>query len=100
NSVGQITYLVRRMQSPTWVDYWNFLGLCLVRFHEVGLTPTSTDAEVWMKCQDEELVLITDNRNLESPDSLEATIQRLNSPTSLPVITIGDIKKIKTSRHY
>jgi hypothetical protein len=55
---------------------------------------------VWETCQKEELVLITDNRNKKALDSLEATIQTRNTPTSLPVFTIANVPHLRTSRDY
>ncbi len=39
--------LVREMQSEPWAEFWNYLGLTLFHFDDVGLTPTSTDLEIW-----------------------------------------------------
>ena len=60
------------MQADAWVELWQALGLGLQRFDEVGLSASSTDPEVWNVCQAEQLILITDNRNLDSEDSLES----------------------------
>jgi hypothetical protein len=65
-----------------------------------GLSESSTDREVWNVCQAEQLILITDNRNLDSEDSLEATIRRNNTPTSLPVFTIADMSEFRTDNSY
>ena len=43
--------------------------------------------------QAEHLILITDNRNLDSENSLEATIRRNNTPESLPIFTIADVNE-------
>ncbi len=75
NIQGQVEYLAESMQGVDWSDFWQALGLALYRFDEVGLTASSTDLEVWRVCQTEGLILITDNRNLDSDDSLEATIR-------------------------
>ena len=91
NIQGQVEYLVQRMQSDPWADCWQALGLVLRRFEEIGLSGDSTDLEVWNVCQAEQLILITDNRNLDSEDSLEATIRRNNTLESLPVFTIADL---------
>jgi hypothetical protein len=50
---------------------------------------------VWETCQAHEIVLVTGNRNHDSPDSLEATIYRLNQADSLPVITISKPKDVE-----
>jgi hypothetical protein len=56
--------------------------LTLRRFENIGLAATASDLDIWQRCQTERLVLITDNRNADSPDSLEATIKRHNTPQS------------------
>jgi hypothetical protein len=45
-------------------------------------------------------LLITDNRNADSPDSLEAVIRLHNTPQSLPVFIIADVDKLRTSQDY
>jgi Domain of unknown function (DUF5615) len=92
--------LVREMQSEYWIELWRNLGVALYHFEDFGLTPTSSDLEIWRCCQEEELVLITDNRNKRSADSLEATIQLFNTPNSLPVFTIGSLTRLRRSREY
>jgi hypothetical protein len=100
NVVGQIIYLVRMMQSGQWGDFWNDLGLALFRFEDVGLNFDATDVEIWKLCQANELVLITDNRNNDSSDSLAAAIRHFNSSTSLPVFTIARLDRFCTNREY
>jgi hypothetical protein len=46
------------------------------------------------------VILITNNRNSDSPDSLEATIRRYNTAHSLPVFTIADLDKFRMNRSY
>ncbi len=100
NIQGQVEYLVRRMQAEPWAEFWQALGVLLCRFEDVGLSESSTDNEVWNVCQVEQLILITDNRNLDSADSLEATIRWNNTPTSLPVFTIADMSEFRTDNSY
>jgi len=88
------------MQSPSWAEFWADLGLVFKRFDDVGLSPTSSDREIWLTCQAEQLALITDNRNQDSLDSLEATIRQHSQANSLPVFTIADLDKFQTSRSY
>jgi hypothetical protein len=97
---GQVVYLVQRMQADAWADFWRALGLVLHRFEDVGLSASSSDLEVWNVCQAEQLILITDNRNLDSEDSLEAVIRRSNTPESLPVFTIADMREFQTNHSY
>ena len=97
---GDVENLVAAMQREPWTAFWEDLGLILYRFEDVGLTPTSTDLEIWQRCQTEQLILITDNRNEDSPDSLEAAIQTENTPNSLPVFTIGKLARFQKNKTY
>ncbi|MBI1830372.1 MAG: hypothetical protein HYR84_02840, partial [Planctomycetes bacterium] len=100
NVIGQVAYLAQLMQSHGWEVFWNDLGLTLMRFENVGLSLTATDVEIWQRCQAEELILITDNRNDDSPESLNAAIRQHNKADSLPVFTIADLDKFGASREY
>jgi hypothetical protein len=97
---GQVEYLVALMSAEPWTEFWQELGLQLLRFEDLGLSEKATDQEVWRRCQAEAAVLITGNRNLSGPDSLEATIRAENSTKSLPVFTIADVNKLNASKAY
>ncbi len=66
----------------------------MVTFADVGLSPSSTDREVWRFAQSQAMLLLTDNRNMAGPDSLEQTIRDENLPTSFPILTIGDVRQV------
>jgi hypothetical protein len=100
NIQGQVEALVRRMRADDWTAFWQALGLVLYRFDEIGLSPSASDLEVWNVCQTKQLILITDNRNLDSENSLEATIRQYNTPESLPVFTIADIREFRRDSSY
>jgi hypothetical protein len=100
NVIGQVAHLVHLMQAEPWVEFWRALDLNLRSFDDVGLLPTSSDTEVWQKCQDEKLILVTDNRNDDAPDSMKAAIRDLGTPNSLPVFTIADLDRFMASREY
>ena len=100
NIQGLVEHLVACMQAHAWAEFWQALDLVLYRFEDVGLSASATDLEVWNVCQAEQLILITDNRNLDSEDSLEATIRRNNTPESLPVFTIADMNQFRTNNFY
>ncbi|MEA3339799.1 MAG: ACP S-malonyltransferase, partial [Chloroflexota bacterium] len=40
------------------------------------------------------MILLTANRRMREEDSLEETIRNDNTPTSLPVLTIGNINRM------
>jgi len=88
------------MQTKPWEEFWQYLGLTLRRFDDVGLTAASKDTEIWHRCQELELVLITDNRNDDTPDSMMAAIRNFSTPTFLPVFTISDLNKFATNPDY
>ena len=75
NNQEHVEYLVQRMQADAWAELWQALRLVLHRYENIGLSGSSTDLEVWNVCQAEQLILITDNRNLNSENSLESTIR-------------------------
>ena len=98
--IPEVRDLVRAIQREPWAGFWTHLGLNLYRFEDIGLTPTSTDWEIWQRCQDENLILLTNNRNKKSDDSLEATLQRYNTSNSLPVFTISNLDNLRQSKLY
>ena len=100
NTRGQVEHLVRQMQAKPWAEFWKELGLQLFHFRDVGLHARSTDLEIWQCCQSEQLLLITDNRNKKSMDSLETTIRQQNTSDSLPVFTIANLREYGRSRAY
>ena len=81
---GQVELLALRMQAEPWREFWDYLHLRCVTFAEAGLDPTDSDAVIWQRCQDLGILLITDNRNDDGPDSLENTIRMHATVTSLP----------------
>ena len=100
NIQGRVEYLVQHIQAEAWAEFWQALGLVLRRFEDVGLSASATDLEVWGVCQSEHLILITDKSNLDSEDSLEATIRRDNTPESLPIFTIVDMNAFRANSSY
>ena len=100
NIQGHVVRLVNRMQGKDWRDFWDYLKLRLMTFSEVELSPDDTDATIWRCCQERQLYLITNNRNDDGPESLEATIRERNGPMSLPVFTIGDADRLLADSDY
>jgi hypothetical protein len=70
------------------------MSLRLVRFGEVGLSYQSSDRIVWQFAQTNQMLLLTDNRNITGADSLEQTIRDENRATSLPIITLGRADRV------
>jgi Domain of unknown function (DUF5615) len=100
NIQGQVAALRLILEGDEWREIWQSLGISILTFPEVGLAQNATDAEVWRFCQQQQLVLLTGNRNNEGPDSLEATIRAENTSTCLPVFTLSDPEAVRHGRTY
>lgn len=100
NIEGYVDLLMKTMRAEPWKLFWDDLHLQYLHFADVNLVPTSLDSQVWDVCQQRELILITDNRNQNDSDSLEAVIRTRNISISLPVITIANVPHLRQSRAY
>jgi hypothetical protein len=100
NILGHLRALIAVLEDDYWRDVWHSLNLPLYSFRDFGLATNASDALVWQKCQDEELVLLTGNRNSDGPDSLEAVLRAKNTPACLPVFTVGDTERVLQSKQY
>jgi hypothetical protein len=100
NIEGYVDFLVALMQAEPWRPFWDHLQMRCLHFADAGLAPNSPDSLVWQTCQQQGLFLITDNRNQAGPDSLEAIIRTQNTTDSLPVFTIGDVRRLRQSNDY
>ena len=100
NIQGPISHLMARMQAEPWREFWDWLHLRYLSFADVGLDSADSDVVVWHRCQEQEILLVTDNRNNKGPDSLEATIRAHNTARSLPVFTVSDARRLLSSPDY
>ena len=91
NIEGQAALLWSTLATAGWLDTGLFH---LVLFTDAGLSFASTDRAVWRFAQTHEMLLLTGNRNMDGDDSLEQTIREENGPSSLPVITIGNLDRM------
>src|SRR5215471_5085233 len=92
--------LVNILEGEDWREFWSSLDLAVLTFRDVNLSQQTPDAVIWQTCQQEQMVLVTANRNADGPDSLEVTLRTQNTATSLPVLTIADEKLVLRSRDY
>ena len=97
---GQVRVLLRLLTSAAWSEVWHELAVCIESFATLGLPENISDATLWQLCQTQQIILITGNRNKAGPEALEAIIERNNTPTSLPVLTIGAPPRVLSSRAY
>ena len=100
NIQGHLEILLIILEGPTWRGLWTLLNLELRTFEDLELAPQTPDALLWQLCQEQEIILITANRNADGPDSLDTTIRTRNTTDSLPVFTIADAEQILHSRAY
>jgi hypothetical protein len=72
----------------------------IVTFENAGLAKGTSDINLWECCQQQQVYLLTDNRNQDDSDSLESLIRRRNLSPSLPIFTISDINRFRSHREY
>lgn len=92
--------LIGLLESESRIELWSALNLVVLTFADLRLDPALLDRRLWERCQQDNLVLITVNRNHDGPDSLEAAIRDLNSPKSLPVFMIGSGDRFQFEPDY
>ena len=97
--IGAVAALRRLLESSEWVEYADDAAIEFIDFASLGLVPTSKDPEVWQACQVADVVLITGNR-ASGEGSLDDTIRDHGQPDSLPVMTIGDPRRVVDDREY
>ncbi len=69
------------------------------RLRDYDLPDDHPDQEIWRFAQQQQLWLLTNNRNSDDDTSLQATIKRENTPDSLPVITVSDKNKLVLAKY-
>jgi hypothetical protein len=97
NIEGHARLLLGTLQALGWVD---LLELRLATLEEIGLPPDSSDREVWRRAQALSMLLLTDNRNNDGPDSLEQTLLDEQFPMSPPVLTMGNAERLRADSSY
>ena len=100
NLDGHAELLDMRLSTETWRELREHLDIQFLHFEQATLDRTAKDNVVWRFCQQKGYYLLTANRNLESEDSLEATIRREGTAQSLPAFTFSDADRIYRSTAY
>jgi hypothetical protein len=96
NLRGQAVLIWGTLAAEGWLE---LLPLHLVTFDDVDLPPDSDDRTVWRLAQARRLLLLTGNRRMRGPESLEQVIREENTPTSMPVITVGRVNRLDESTY-
>jgi hypothetical protein len=91
NMEGQAILLWGTLAAEGWLA---LLPMPLVGFSDVGLPFEASDRIVWRFAQSRGMLLLTVNRSMRGPDSLEQTIREENTSTSLPVITVSSPNRL------
>ena len=86
--------------DETLAYYRTALDLVVVTFDDVGWDRRMADDDLWRRCQEEEWLLITANRNADGPRSLEAAIRAGRDRFCLPVFTLADADEFLQSQEY
>jgi hypothetical protein len=100
NAEGILASLSFIWLSALWRELWFGLDLSIEDFKSLGLPFDTSDKLIWRIAQEQQLVLITSNRNADGPDSLEMVIRAESQPDSLPVITLADARRVLRERPY
>jgi hypothetical protein len=100
NIVGHVDILTQSLMSDTWREIWEALDVPILYLADLELPDDTPDDVLWRKCQEQQAILLTANRNHEDPSSLEATLRAENTPDSLPVLTLADPEAVRRSRSY
>ncbi|MCC5617224.1 DUF5615 family PIN-like protein [Nostoc sp. CHAB 5836] len=96
NIEGQSIMLFGSISSEGWLED---LAIRFISFNEVELSIDSSDRIVWRFAQENQMILLTANRSMKGEDSLEQVLREECLPTSLPVVTIGNVDRI-VEREY
>ena len=98
NCEGQAESIFRELTRLGFVD---LLALELKTLSQVGLRKGVDDEAIWRYCQEQRCLLLTGNRTTkDGVKSLEYTIQHLVVATSLPVLTISNLKRVAPDPVY
>jgi hypothetical protein len=100
NIDGHGRLLCSRLVTEKWKLFADYLGVQFLYLKDVGLNRDSPDDVVWRLCQANGYYLLTANRNMQTNDSLEATIRREGTAESLPVLTLADADLLYESAEY
>ena len=86
------------LYDNTWLE---LVPMQLKWFQQIGLSNKATDEEVLRLCQEQGYLLLTGNRTADDGEaSLELSVRRLITPDSLPVLTIGNLRRVNADPAY
>jgi predicted nuclease of predicted toxin-antitoxin system len=83
----------------TKLGWLEFVRIRFVTFREVGLSMESSDRMVWSYAQENQMMILTANRNMKGGDSLEQVMREENTASSFPVLTIGNFDRLDEANY-
>ena len=78
----------------TKLGWLELVSIRFVTFREAGLLMDASDRLVWRYAQENQMMILTANRNMKGEDSLEQVMREENTADSFPVLTITDIDRL------
>jgi hypothetical protein len=94
---GQARLLFETIRQEGWLS---IVTIRFVEFPEAGIALNISDRDVWRYVQAQRMFLLTENRQMNGPDSLEVTLRQELTATALPVLTVRDKGRLQADVHY
>ncbi len=91
NLDGYALFFLGILAKQGWLE---LIPIQFLTFREVGLSMDSSDRIVWRYAQENQMMILTANRNMKGEDSLEQVIREENRVNSFPVLTIGSLPRL------
>lgn len=90
NLDGYALILLGILTKLGWLE---LLSIQFMTFKDAGLSMDSSDRLVWQYAQENQMLILTANRNMKGVDSLEQVMREENTENALPVVTIGNLDR-------
>jgi hypothetical protein len=100
NIQGSARHFLRLVETLELTDVWRSLDVSIHTVAGLGYMEDVSDRVIWTRCQADGLVLVTENRNDDGPDSLQRTMDELRTADSLPVLTLASRERFQRDRRY
>jgi hypothetical protein len=100
NIQNQREHLRRLLAEARLAPIFAELRIEITTLAEFGIPLDINDRTLWSRCQEAELVLFTENRNHDGPDSLQATLNDSWIEGRLPVLTLASKQRFERDHDY
>jgi hypothetical protein len=97
---GYVRYILALIDALGMGDVWRSFDLPIHSVIGLGHPQDVSDRVIWNRCQSDGLILITENRNDDGPDSLQRTMNELRTESTLPVLTLANRERFRQDRRY